>query len=125
MASAARAQIIAQRQAGLLKLKPGWPLALMMFCCSVVTAVPLTWLCRGRRQRLHVRQQRAIEQQRILQAELDAELIGVVEPHFGDQHLDQHHRRPLVELLDDLDDFVVEPRRRADDQAVGGQLRAR
>ena len=50
---------------------------------------------------LDVAQQAAIEQRRVLQAELDAELVGVAQAYFADEHLDHDHRRLLVELLDD------------------------
>ena len=54
----------------------------------------------GGRWSLIARQHAAVEQHRALQAELDAELLVVVERHLGDQHLDHDLRRHRVELLD-------------------------
>ena len=42
-----------------------------------------------------------LKQHRALQAELDAELLGVVQLHVGDHHLDHHLRRLGVDPLDD------------------------
>ena len=44
---------------------------------------------------VNVAQQAAVEEHRVLQAQLDAELVGVAQVDLGDQHLDHHHRRPL------------------------------
>ena len=83
-------------------------------------------LIRGRRgQRLHVGQQRPIEQQRILQAQLDAELsVSLSRTSAISTWISTIGGRSSSSLMT-LDDFAVEPRRGADDQAVGGQLRAR
>ena len=43
----------------------------------------------------------AVEEHRALQAELDAELLGVGQLHLGDHHLDHHLRRLGVDPLDD------------------------
>ena len=45
-----------------------------------------------------------------LQADFDAEFLGVVQPHFGDQHLDEHLRGRRVELADQLHDLCEELR---------------
>ena len=76
----------------------------------------------SRRGRDQVAQQAAIEQHRVLQAQLDTQFIAVTQRHFGDQHLDHHLRRRLVQLLDQLRDFVEVARRGTHDQAIADRF---
>ena len=69
-----------------------------------------------------VAQQAPVEQQRVLQAQFDAEFFLVVQHHFGDEHLDHHLRRLGVQLFDQLLNFFVEARGCADDQGVADRL---
>ena len=59
-----------------------------------------------------------IEQGVRLQADFDAEFLGVVQPHFGDQHLDEHLRGRRVQLADQLHDLREELGRSADQDGV-------
>ncbi len=76
----------------------------------------------GRRGGDNVAQQAAVEEHRVLQSQLEPQLFRVIEHHFGQDHLDHHHGRTLVELFDQAHDFVVEARRGTDDQAVADRL---
>ena len=60
----------------------------------------------------------AIEQHRVLQADFHTELVGIVQPHFADKHLNHHHRRMFVELADDAFELLVIRRRGRHDKAV-------
>ena len=69
-----------------------------------------------------IAQQAAVEEDGVLQAQLDAELVGIVERDLGDQHLDHDHGGFFVEFRHQGLDLVVEPLGGADDQAVADEL---
>ncbi len=73
--------------------------------------------------KLDIPQHATIEENRILQAQFDAELVVVTQFDLGDKDLDHDHAGALVELLDEGLDLVEETRGGADDQAVADRFR--
>ena len=98
----------------LLKLKPGLSGALMTFSVVSVTIPLAVLVCVVEVVDWIVSTSDRSNSSESCRPSSTPEFVGVVEPHFGDQHLDHHHRRPLVELLDNLLDFVVVAGRRAE-----------
>ena len=65
----------------------------------------------------------AIEQQRVLHAELDSQLLSIREPHETHDHLNHDHGRPPIQVLDHLGNLFVVLRRGADNQRIADDFR--